>query len=118
MIIKLGKLGMRLINCRILREFHYFDTGFLFSIMFGIELVIFARNSVLDFSFNLLRTVPDRLEYLRSLHTIYFIQNKISKITGLTSCSSLRSLELGGNKIRVSSEQLSFKACNELNISL
>jgi len=53
--------------------------------------------------------VPDRLEYLTSLHTIYFVQNKISKITGLSACSLLRSLELGGNKIRVSMINLIFK---------
>ena len=58
-------------------------------------------HSVLDLSFNLLRSVPERLEFLPSLHTIYFVQNKISKITGLTSCINLRSLELGGNRIRV-----------------
>ncbi|KAF8149846.1 hypothetical protein B0H34DRAFT_731405 [Crassisporium funariophilum] len=56
--------------------------------------------TVLDLSFNLLRAVPDRLEFLTSLHTIYFVQNKISRIDGLASCSNLRSLELGGNKIR------------------
>lgn len=89
-------------------SFLYFYFVFVFC---GIELCHFHANSVLDFSFNLLRNVPDRLEYLKSLHTVYFIQNKISKITGLTSCSSLRSLELGGNKIRVSFEQLSFKVC-------
>jgi len=57
---------------------------------------------VLDLSFNLLRSVPDGLEFLNALHTVYFVQNKISKITGLASCTNLRSLELGGNKIRVS----------------
>lgn len=57
--------------------------------------------STLDLSFNLLRSVPDRLEFLHSLETIYFVQNKISKISGFASCTKLRSLELGGNKIRV-----------------
>ncbi|KAF5367430.1 hypothetical protein D9758_003674 [Tetrapyrgos nigripes] len=56
--------------------------------------------SVLDLSFNLLRTVPDSLQYLRSLHTVYFVQNRISKITNLDNLASLRSLELGGNRIR------------------
>ncbi|EKM78738.1 hypothetical protein AGABI1DRAFT_75193 [Agaricus bisporus var. burnettii JB137-S8] len=55
---------------------------------------------VLDLSFNLLRGVPDGLEHLRSLETIYFVQNKISKITGLNHSTTLRSLELGGNRIR------------------
>jgi hypothetical protein len=36
------------------------------------------------------------------LKTVYFVQNKISKITGLGSVgATLRSLELGGNRIRV-----------------
>ncbi|KAF8896287.1 protein phosphatase regulatory subunit [Infundibulicybe gibba] len=48
---------------------------------------------VLDLSFNLLRAVPDRLGNLTSLHTIYFVQNRISSISNLD-------LELGGNKIR------------------
>lgn len=59
-------------------------------------------SSVLDLSFNLLRSVPDGFEFLNSIHIVYFVQNKISKITGLDSCTNLRSLELGGNKIRVS----------------
>ncbi|KAF8899939.1 hypothetical protein CPB84DRAFT_1779760 [Gymnopilus junonius] len=48
--------------------------------------------TILDLSFNLLRSVPDRLEFLPSLQTVYFVQNKISKITGLG--------HLGGNRIR------------------
>lgn len=56
---------------------------------------------MLDLSFNLLRSVPDRLEHLTSLDTVYFVQNKISKITGLSYSVMLRSLELGGNRIRV-----------------
>ena len=80
---------------------------------------IFVR--VLDLSFNLLRAVPDRLECLTSLQTIYFVQNKISKISGLSSCVTLRSLELGGNKIRVGlflSVPLSFLNLNrKLNTS-
>ena len=80
---------------------------------------IFVR--VLDLSFNLLRAVPDRLECLTSLQTIYFVQNRISKISGLSSCVTLRSLELGGNKIRVGlflSVPLSFLNLNrKLNTS-
>lgn len=57
--------------------------------------------SVLDLSFNLLRAVPDRLGSLPSLDTIFFVQNKISKIAGLNHSVTLRSLELGGNRIRV-----------------
>ncbi|KAF6757272.1 protein phosphatase regulatory subunit [Ephemerocybe angulata] len=54
----------------------------------------------LDLSFNLLRSVPSRLESMPRLSTIYFVQNKISKVSGLSSLVNLRSLELGGNKIR------------------
>ena len=98
MIIKLKELRMHLINCRILRGLYYLSRNhvFLFILFFS------GAISILDLSFNLLRNVPDRLDHLVSLHTIYFVQNKISKITGLASCTSLRSLELGGNKIRVS----------------
>ncbi|KII89932.1 hypothetical protein PLICRDRAFT_40112 [Plicaturopsis crispa FD-325 SS-3] len=57
--------------------------------------------TVLDLSFNLLRAIPDTLEHLKSLSTIYFVQNRISHITGLEAVgATLRSLELGGNKIR------------------
>ncbi|CAE6461619.1 unnamed protein product [Rhizoctonia solani] len=56
----------------------------------------------LDLSFNLLRSVPHGLERHKSLHTIFFVQNKITKISGVGGLSgSLRSLELGGNRIRV-----------------
>lgn len=59
--------------------------------------------SILDLSFNLLRSVPDCLDRLPSLRIIYFVQNRISHIDGLSSLgSSLTSLELGGNRIRVS----------------
>ena len=58
-------------------------------------------HSVLDLSFNLLRHVPDTLKHLASLRTVYFVQNRISKISGFEYVVTLRSLELGGNKIRV-----------------
>lgn len=58
--------------------------------------------STLDFSFNLLRHVPEALSRFPELHTVYFVQNKITKISGLdTLGATLRSLELGGNRIRV-----------------
>ncbi|KAG5638904.1 hypothetical protein H0H81_008965 [Sphagnurus paluster] len=56
--------------------------------------------SILDLSFNLLKNVPEGLKPLTSLHTVYFVQNRISKINGLATCINLRSLELGGNRIR------------------
>jgi len=59
--------------------------------------------SVLDLSFNLLKSIPDTLHHLTSLRTIYFVQNRITRITGLQGLGeTLRSLELGGNKLRVS----------------
>ncbi|CCM04306.1 uncharacterized protein FIBRA_06477 [Fibroporia radiculosa] len=60
-----------------------------------------SKLTVLDLSFNLLRRVPDTLHYLRALDTVYFVQNKISQISGLDSVgTTLRSLELGGNRLR------------------
>ncbi len=60
--------------------------------------------SVLDLSFNNIKHVPHSLGHLKSIKTIYFVQNRISHITGFEGVgSTLRSLELGGNKIRVSS---------------
>jgi protein phosphatase 1 regulatory subunit 7 len=67
---------------------------------------------VLDFSFNLLKSIPETLHYLTSLKTIYFVQNRISKITGLQGMgATLRSLELGGNKLRVSLGTASSRCC-------
>ncbi|KAG8969455.1 hypothetical protein FRC03_002731 [Tulasnella sp. 419] len=60
-----------------------------------------SKLGVLDFSFNLLRSVPDTISNLQSLRTIYFVQNKITKIDHLHHFgATLRSLELGGNRIR------------------
>ncbi|KAL5526892.1 SDS22 [Sanghuangporus sanghuang] len=60
-----------------------------------------TKLNVLDLSFNLLRSVPDTLDHFPQLRTIYFVQNRISHITGLSSLgATLTSLELGGNKIR------------------
>jgi len=57
--------------------------------------------SVLDLSYNNLREVPKALDHLKSLTTVYFVQNKIPEISGLGSVgATLRSLELGSNKIR------------------
>lgn len=59
--------------------------------------------SVLDLSFNLLKSVPDEISHLHALQTIYFVQNRITKINNLSGAgATLRSLELGGNRIRVS----------------
>lgn len=65
-------------------------------------LTLRRSRSVLDLSFNLLKAIPEALTSLKSLKTVYFVQNKISKIQGLDSLgATLTSLELGGNKIRV-----------------
>ncbi|KAG9011095.1 hypothetical protein FRB94_009238 [Tulasnella sp. JGI-2019a] len=56
----------------------------------------------LDLSFNLLRHVPEVISTLSAIHTLYFVQNKFTKITNLHNIgATLRSLELGGNRIRV-----------------
>ncbi len=62
-----------------------------------------ATFSSLDLSYNLIKHVPEELEsHLTSLKTIYFVQNKISHIRNLSGfAATLRSLELGGNRIRV-----------------
>ncbi|KAF8625562.1 hypothetical protein AX15_005326 [Amanita polypyramis BW_CC] len=54
----------------------------------------------LDLSYNLFKSVPERLQFIPKLEIVYFVQNRISKIGGLNSLTDLRSLELGGNKIR------------------
>ncbi|KAI0925989.1 hypothetical protein AcW1_008276 [Taiwanofungus camphoratus] len=60
-----------------------------------------SKISVLDLSFNLLKRVPDTLACLRSLKTVFFVQNKISHISGFNGVgATLRSLELGGNRLR------------------
>jgi len=58
--------------------------------------------STLDLSFNLIKSVPEALAHLPSLKTVFFVQNRISHISGLDKCLNLTSLELGSNRIRVS----------------
>lgn len=60
------------------------------------------QHRVLDVSFNLLRAIPTVIATLPALETVYFVQNKIVRIEGLSAVGrTLRSLELGGNRIRV-----------------
>ncbi|KAH7911090.1 L domain-like protein [Hygrophoropsis aurantiaca] len=60
-----------------------------------------TKLTTLDLSFNLLRNIPENITHLTSLQTVYFVQNRISKINSIGSLgSTLRSLELGGNRIR------------------
>ncbi|KAG6878217.1 hypothetical protein C0993_010637 [Termitomyces sp. T159_Od127] len=66
----------------------------------GDALLKLSKLETLDLSFNLLKTIPEGLASLVCLHTVYFVQNRISKISGFESCIKLRSLELGGNRIR------------------
>ncbi|KAG6865722.1 hypothetical protein C0991_012368 [Blastosporella zonata] len=66
----------------------------------GDALLKLSKLETLDLSFNLLKAIPEGLASMVSLHTIYFVQNRISKINGLESCINIRSLELGGNRIR------------------
>ncbi|ETW83079.1 hypothetical protein HETIRDRAFT_126398 [Heterobasidion irregulare TC 32-1] len=67
----------------------------------GDSLNSLSNLSVLDLSFNLLKAIPDTLEHLTALKTVYFVQNRISTISGLQGLgATLRSLELGGNKLR------------------
>ena len=66
-------------------------------------------------SFNNLKHVPSSLEHLTSLRTVYFVQNRISHIDGLNNLGrTLRSLELGGNRIRVRSIHLLSKSSHPL----
>ncbi|KAJ8521128.1 hypothetical protein ONZ45_g2171 [Pleurotus djamor] len=66
----------------------------------GDSLQKMGKIRVLDFSFNLLKAVPEGLASLTSLQTLYFVQNKINKIKNLESLVNLTSLELGGNRLR------------------
>ncbi|PBL03723.1 L domain-like protein [Armillaria gallica] len=68
----------------------------------------------LDLSFNLLKHVPDVLESLPNLETVYFVQNRISRIEHLGMCTKLKSLELGGNRIRDITSLSSLTALEEL----
>ncbi len=76
--------------------------------------LIAAIHRTLDLSFNMLKHIPEEFEtHLKALKTIFFVQNKISHIANLAGLSAtLRSLELGGNRIRVScSISRSFMCC-------
>ena len=57
----------------------------------------------LDLSFNLIKVV-ENLGCLTKLKKLYLVQNKVSKIEGLQNLSQLEMLELGANKIRVSTK--------------
>lgn len=68
----------------------------------SLPLRILMSSRVLDLSFNLLRAVPVELLNIPALQVVYFVQNKITRIEHLGHLgASLRSLELGSNRIRV-----------------
>lgn len=55
----------------------------------------------LDLSFNVLREIPEALSRLTALKIAFFVQNRISHITGFQGLgATLTSLELGANRIR------------------
>jgi len=67
----------------------------------GMTLKDMVNLKSLDLSFNLLRSIPEVIKCLTNLEIVYFVQNKFTKIDGLDNVGhSLRSLELGGNRIR------------------
>ncbi|THH31449.1 hypothetical protein EUX98_g2745 [Antrodiella citrinella] len=81
-----------------LEELDFYDNGLK---TIGDALDECTKLEVLDLSFNLFRHVPDNLSKFPALHTIYFVQNKISQISGLKPIGrTLRSVELGGNRLR------------------
>jgi protein phosphatase 1 regulatory subunit 7 len=56
----------------------------------------------LDLSFNKIRAIPEAFASNHpKLKNLYFVQNKISKIQGVSGLQHLRNLELGANRIRV-----------------
>lgn len=60
----------------------------------------FPNLKTLDLSFNKIKHIK-RVNHLKSLTDLFFVQNKISKIEGLEGLEELRNLELGANRIRV-----------------
>lgn len=73
------------------------------------EPMIAALGRSLDFSFNSIRHISN-IQSLGQLRMLYFVQNKISRVRPNDFAGSiaihLRSLELGGNRLRVSSASL------------
>ena len=57
----------------------------------------------LDLSFNLIKTI-ENLGCLTKVKKLFLVSNKISKIEGLQNLSQLEMIELGANKIRVSTK--------------
>jgi len=56
----------------------------------------------LDLSYNKIKRIKN-VKHLKKLREVFFVQNGISRIAELDGLENLVSLELGANKIRVSS---------------
>lgn len=54
-------------------------------------------------SFNLIKII-ENLGFLTKVKTLFLVSNKISKIEGLQNLTQLEMVELGANKIRVSTK--------------
>lgn len=63
----------------------------------------FASSRILDISFNLLRNI-EGIDKLTQLKKLFLVNNKISKIENLSTLHQLQMLELGSNRIRVSTD--------------
>ena len=71
------------------------------AVMNKINLCIFRT---LDLSFNLIKTI-ENLGCLTKVKKLFLVSNKISKIECLQNLSQLEMIELGANKIRVSTKK-------------
>lgn len=79
-----------------LQELELYDN--LISHIKGLEP--FTKLRSLDLSYNKIKHIK-RIDHLKELDHVYFVQNKISKIEGLEELTKLKYLELGANRIRV-----------------
>ena len=79
-----------------LQELELYDN--LISHIKGLESFTELRS--LDLSYNKIKHLK-RVNHLKKLDHIYFVQNKISRIENLEGMTSLKYLELGANRIRV-----------------
>lgn len=66
---------------------------------------ILLLSRVLDISFNLLRNI-EGIDKLTRLKKLFLVNNKINKIENIGTLHQLQMLELGSNRIRVSTVDL------------
>jgi protein phosphatase 1 regulatory subunit 7 len=87
------------------------------SVLADLSSASLKRSRTLDLSFNLIKHLPSEIfDTLTSLRTLYLVQNKVSKIAGLEGlAASLVSLELGGNRLRVSGSLTLPGHCREVS---